>query len=232
MNWRDFFYFSKGERRALALLICLIVTAWILLMFTGEHRGITTGAETMQAKVLSPVCIYIPDTTSRLSLREERKEVISETRSRKEVSSGPSRRTEKFPAGTIVELNTADTVILKKVPGIGSAFSNRIVRYRNLLGGFYSVTQLAEVYGIDEERYIALQEWFCVNPDLIRKLEVHNLPADSLSRHPYINYRQARVIKRLCRRPEGLTSWEELLFLEEFSSADARLEPYLSFERK
>ena len=34
MNWRDLFYFSQGERRALTLLICLISISWIILLLT------------------------------------------------------------------------------------------------------------------------------------------------------------------------------------------------------
>ena len=62
------------------------------------------------------------------------------------------------------------------------------MNYRNLLGGYYSVTQLNEVYGIDEERYNALKSWFTVDTSLVFKLDVNRLPQDSLSRHPYINY--------------------------------------------
>ncbi len=36
MNWRDLLYFSKGERRALTLLLCLIVASWIILLLTDE----------------------------------------------------------------------------------------------------------------------------------------------------------------------------------------------------
>ena len=38
MNWRDLLYFSKGERRALALLLCLITISWILLLWTDTKR--------------------------------------------------------------------------------------------------------------------------------------------------------------------------------------------------
>lgn len=38
MNWRDLLYFSKGERRALALLLCLITISWILLLWTNTKR--------------------------------------------------------------------------------------------------------------------------------------------------------------------------------------------------
>ena len=54
-------------------------------------------------------------------------------------------RQEKFPEGIRVELNTADTATLKKIPGIGSYYARRIVDYRNRLGGFVSVAQLKEM---------------------------------------------------------------------------------------
>ena len=82
-------------------------------------------------------------------------------------------RVEKYPAGTVVELNSADTTILKRVPGIGSAFARRIVNFRAALGGFHSVEQLSEVYGIDAERYRALRPWFAVDTAAIRPLAVN-----------------------------------------------------------
>ena len=138
--------------------------------------------------------------------------------------------TEKFPVGTIVELNQADTLTLKKIPGIGSTFARRIVGYRELLGGFYTVEQLAEVYGIDEERYNSLSPWFKVDTTRIRPLRVNQLSYKELLRHPYLNASQVRQLDRL-RRKAPLQSWNDFILLEEFSSVDyQRLRPYLSFE--
>ena len=140
------------------------------------------------------------------------------------------RTTEKFSAGTMIELNEADTLTLKKIPGIGSTFARRIVSYRELLGGFYTVEQLAEVYGIDEERYNALHTWFKVDTTCIQPLRVNQLSFKELLRHPYLNTSQVRQIERL-RRKAPLQSWNDLILLEEFSAIDRqRLRPYLSFE--
>lgn len=115
----------------------------------------------------------------------------------------PYTRTEKYAPGTLVELNTADTTILKKVPGIGSTFARRIIKYRELLGGFYDVSQLAEVYGIDEERYQALAPWFIADTLHIRRLEVNALSAATLRKHPYLDYRQAKAIEQLRKQKAG-----------------------------
>lgn len=140
-------------------------------------------------------------------------------------------RAEKYAEGTVVELNAADTTTLKKVPGIGSSFAKRIVGYRNLLGGYYSVTQLAEVYGVDEDKYEALIPWFKADPALINKLNVNTVSLDSLNRHPYVDYRQAKIITQLRRQKGKLEGWQNLRLLEEFSDFDAeRLQHYFSFD--
>ena len=143
----------------------------------------------------------------------------------------PYTRTEKYAPGTLVELNTADTTILKKVPGIGSTFARRIIKYRELLGGFYDVSQLAEVYGIDEERYQALVPWFIADTLHIRRLEVNALSAATLRKHPYLDYRQAKAIEQLRKQKSRLSGWENLQLIEEFTDMDKkRLTPYLSFK--
>ena len=140
-------------------------------------------------------------------------------------------KVEKWPLGTVVELNSADTTALKKVPGIGSVFAKRIIKYRELLGGFYSVEQLGEVYGIDEKRYESMKSWFSADRSAISLLPVNQLSAKELASHPYVSYKQARVIERQVRKKGKLQGWENLALLEEFTEYDReRLRHYFSFQ--
>lgn len=140
-------------------------------------------------------------------------------------------KTEKYPKGTIVELNGADTTSLKKVPGIGSTFARRIVKYRNLLGGFYTVEQLGEVYGIDEERYEAMKSWFSVEVSAVCQLKVNQLSAKKLASHPYVSYQQAAVIEQLVKQRGRISGWDELMQCKEFTEEDRMLlQPYFSFD--
>lgn len=84
------------------------------------------------------------------------------------------------------------------------------MKYRELLGGFYDVSQLAEVYGIDEERYQALAPWFIADTLHVRRLEVNALPAAALRKHPYLDYRQAKAIEQLRKQKSRLSGWENL----------------------
>lgn len=241
MNWRDLLYFSKGERRVLTLLLCLITISWIILWLTdnktipAQDKHIETPASVPKTNNIA-VKETMPVKPSKVSSERKknfiRKELQIHSNETKKTSGRFSyQKTEKFPPGTIVELNTADTTILKKVPGIGSAFARRIIKYRNLLGGFYSVTQLREVYGIDEERYEAMKSWFSADSSLISPLDIHKVPIETFYRHPYINKQQAQIIVRLRKQKEKLSGWENFRLLEEFTETDKeRLLPYLSFE--
>lgn len=255
MSWLDFFYFSKGERTGLIVLLSIVVIAVTILFINSQTRladsqtlneapvnrniteapvtGDTPGTE--QSISNEPAAETTPsprEAAPKASSPESKKETVSERVNRLTSYAQPTyTRVEKFAEGTLVELNTADTTTLKKIPGIGSAFAKRIVGYRALLGGYYSVTQLSEVYGIDEDRYEEFLPWFTVDPSLVRKLPVNTLPQDSLSRHPYVSYAQARVIMQLKRQKAKLTGWENLQLLSEFTESDRiRLKPYLSFE--
>ena len=243
MNWRDLFYFSRGERRALTLLFVLITLTWIAILYTDTHR---TPATEKRATALAATDTTPPDSAARPSKQtrptprpneKERKTPDAAKPSRRFASYSTSRsykprypKVEKYPPGTVIDLNMADTTELKKIPGIGSVFARRIVRYRKALGGFYTVEQLGEVYGIDEERYRSMKSWFSVSVSAICQLNVNQMSAKELAAHPYVSYRQARAIEELVRRKGHLRGWEELSLLEEFTEADReRLLPYLSF---
>lgn len=234
-DWRDLFYFSKSERRALTLLSFLILGAWLLLWVTEpeeEAVPLTVVAQKFQTdsvpKLKSQDTVRnIPRTVSkpRSSYSEKRRFQKPFTSSSKRPGS------QKFPVGTQVELNQADSLTLQKVPGIGPVFSRRIIKYRDLLGGFYAVHQLAEVYGIDADKYAALEPWFTVDTTLIRPLAVNQADYRTLIRHPYLNKQQTKILLRLIERKGKLQGWEELRLLDEFPPGEIeRLRYYLSFD--
>jgi competence ComEA-like helix-hairpin-helix protein len=211
MSWRDIFCFSRSERITLALLFVLSFMTGILL----QTRRLPFSAK-------EPALAARPETPGETTV-ERIKRLASPFRQ-------PG-RVRKFAAGTVVEINAADTAMLKRIPGIGSVFASRIVRYRNMLGGFHTVAQLKEVFGIDADKYLELEPWFTVDTSAVRTLPVNTIPADSLRNHPYITRRQASAIERLRKQKKRLSGWENLQSLNEFSEIDRkRLLPYLSFE--
>lgn len=87
---------------------------------------------------------------------------------------------------TVFELNSADSTVLIRLPGIGPVLAGRIIRYRNLLGGFTSVDQLSEVYGMTQERWVGMAERVSVDTSLVKPVRINFAGFQQLSRHPYI----------------------------------------------
>jgi len=94
----------------------------------------------------------------------------------------------------LVDLNTADSVTLLTLYGVGPAFAKRILKYRNLLGGFYSKTQLLEVYGFDQDRYDKIESSCEVSTGEIKKININTARTDELKKHPYLDYYTAKAI--------------------------------------
>ena len=133
----------------------------------------------------------------------------------------------KYPEGTLVDLNRADTTELKKIPGIGIGIAQAIVAYRNRLGGFYDVAQLQELKWVTSD----IQRWFKVENCPIHRINANKASLDRLRAHPYINYYQARVIVEFRRKKDKLKSLSQLSLYDEFAEKDLeRLSHYLTFD--
>ena len=132
----------------------------------------------------------------------------------------------KLKPGQHVALNTADTTLLKRVPGIGSGFARAIVRYRERLGGFYSTAQLMEIGNFPQSAL----PYFTADPSLCRKLNVNRLTLSQLRRHPYIGFYQAKTIIDHRRLHGPLRSLDDLRLYKDFPPETIeRLRHYIEF---
>ena len=243
MHWKDFLYYRKSEKLAVILLLVLIVLTLILNLILSQRnsRDIVFTQNDSLVKAFE-------EFQRNLSLREgmnvlapehvvPSKDEESDERSRPRGLSekdGPDHHVpfpavEKLAEGETIFLNAADTAEWKKIPGIGGTFAARIVKYRNLLGGFVSVEQLREVYGIDNELFSRISPYIQADENF-RKLQINELEFKDLLRHPYLNYKQVQAIVNLRKRKGNIASIHELAMLDEFTSEDIfRIEPYLAF---
>lgn len=134
----------------------------------------------------------------------------------------------KLAEGETVDLATADTALLQRVPGIGSYYARRIIAYRQRLGGYVSTSQLNEIESFPQE---ALAYFTLGNGgEPTEKLNVNSLSLNELKQHPYINFYQARAIVDYRRQNGPIADIDELRLLPDFSDAAIdRLRPYVSY---
>ena len=129
-----------------------------------------------------------------------------------------------------VELNSADTLTLQLLHGIGPARARRIVEYRERLGGYRNVEQLLEVYGIDAGLLADMAPHLTVDTTAVNKMEINRLSLKQLLRHPYIEYYQARDIVRLRDKGIAITTADDLRAVPSMNDSTLRrLLPYVAF---
>ncbi|TCK85740.1 helix-hairpin-helix domain-containing protein [Albibacterium bauzanense] len=130
----------------------------------------------------------------------------------------------------LIELNSTDSLELQELRGIGPVFASRIIRFRDLIGGFYASSQLLEVYGMDEERYSNLQANIYTDSTKVKKININAVSYQELSRHPYISPKQANVIVQYRNQHGNYLEHTDLLNIEILNEEFLRkIAPYLSF---
>jgi competence protein ComEA len=129
-----------------------------------------------------------------------------------------------------ISINTADTSELKQLKGIGSVLAARIVKFRDALGGFHSVNQIQEVYGISEETFLNIKDKLIVSSAGISKLKVNDAQVDQLSKRPYISKKQGQAIINYRQQHGAYANFEALTQNKALDQEFLRkIEPYLEF---
>ncbi len=92
------------------------------------------------------------------------------------------------PRYSIVDMNLADTTALIALPGIGSKLALRIINFRDKLGGFYSVNQVGETFGLPDSTFQKIKQYLKLKITSVRKININTATVDELKAHPYIKY--------------------------------------------
>lgn len=135
----------------------------------------------------------------------------------------------KQPVSIHIELNSADSAALVLLNGIGPVFANRILKYRGMLGGFYSTKQLLEVYNFSEETFRKIEGNIYADTLMIKKIRLNFAEYRDLIRHPYFSKNQVEGILKFREKNGAFQSIHQvksngLIDDETFS----RISPYLT----
>lgn len=94
----------------------------------------------------------------------------------------------------ILDINTANVDDLISLPGIGPSFSNRIIKFRDKLGGFYSVNQVGETFGLPDSTFQKIKKFLTLENVVIKKININSATVEELKTHPYISWNIANTI--------------------------------------
>ncbi|WP_066830096.1 ComEA family DNA-binding protein [Rufibacter ruber] len=127
------------------------------------------------------------------------------------------------------DLNTADTTELKQIRGIGSKLSQRIINFRDKMGGFHSIDQVTEVYGLPPEVADSVRKYaFISEASRVQKINLNTATFDELRAHPYIGYSLARSIVNYRTQHGPYPSVEELRKIKVLKEEQfQKMQPYL-----
>lgn len=124
------------------------------------------------------------------------------------------------------DLNTADTTQLKMIKGIGSGYAKRIIKFRDLLGGFASAELVRETFQLPPETADELLKYAYVKGGF-RKLKINEL---NEIKHPFLRYNQAKAIVAYRSQHGNYRSVEDLKQIKVLDEETIRkIEPYLEF---
>ena len=156
-----------------------------------------------------------------------------------QINSIEKSKTESFATATnhytpkkksIIELNTADSLQLDSLPLIGMKTANRIIKYRNLLGGFYAIEQLKEVWGLKDSVLLVNANRIRIDNNLIKKINANTATIDEMKKHPYLHYNKAAAIFNYRKNHGNYKSINDLMNTKMFTEEDLKkIEPYLGF---
>lgn len=130
----------------------------------------------------------------------------------------------------IVDINQATATDWQGLYGIGPTLSGRIVKFRDKLGGFTHIDQVAETYGLPDSTFQAIRTQLKISP-VTKMIPINSVTAQDLQAHPYIKWQQAKVIIAY-RQQHGpfrnLTDLDKIMALKkEFIQ---QIEPYIKFD--
>ena len=129
----------------------------------------------------------------------------------------------------IIDINIADTTAFISLPGIGSKLASRIISFRDKLGGFYSIEQVKETYGLPDSTFQKIKQYLQVNSSSIKKININTATVDELKVHPYIKYGLANPIVAYRNEHGSFLRVEDIKKVMAVTEEIYRkIEPYLS----
>ena len=128
-----------------------------------------------------------------------------------------------------VSINSQDPLEWEELYGIGPKYAGRIIKYQKWLGGFHSKEQIKEVYGINDTIYQDIEPYLLPSKPY-QLIKVNTAEVKDLGRHPYLDWKQAKMIINYRKHHGAYKDQNDLLKLKGMNEKSInKILPYLDF---
>ncbi len=110
----------------------------------------------------------------------------------------------------VVDINLGDTSSYISLPGIGTKLSQRIIAFRDKLGGFYSTDQVGETYLLPDSTFQKIKKQLVIGNTLVKKININTASVDEMKKHPYLRFNIANAIFQYRQQHGDFNSVEEI----------------------
>jgi competence protein ComEA len=219
---RVYFSFSKKERTGMIILLIITMLTWIIPYFFSEDE-IPEAALQFTPVELEEKIVLLKERATYTRYRD----TFPQFRYAEKI------RQENYqPKVVSLDINQADSLAWEKLPGIGERLSSRIVRYRERLGGFISMDQLKEVYGINDTLFQAIRPHLIFKKEIpVQKIIINTADYGTLRKHPYCTHAMAKIILSYRKTHEEILTREKMVDMVGIDPKEMeRILPYLTFD--
>lgn len=212
--FRDWFGYSRRERRStFILLISIVVISGIRFLFPIHE---------IPVRELPVSQEWLSSDTTEVYLAAYKTAALRPVQD-------PPRRAQTRPGR--LDLNTCDSASLEELPGIGPVLAARIIRFRKLIGGYASVGQLREVYGLPEETFALISGRVTADSLDVKRIRINSAGYGDLIRHPYFKKNEVPALLKYRELNGRISGLDELVSNGVISAESAgKLSPYIAFD--
>ena len=242
------FGFSKTEIRGIWVVFTLILLLAILprIYFKSQRQNLKTEQSKKDKEALA---LWAKEMNERIGIKEKKKKSLWVNYEKSTYVKRPFKKESKthftkasdksadyysvpsynkLAEPTEININQASEELLQTINGIGPTLSKRIIKYRDLVGGFHDTLQFYEVYGLPIEVVEKLSKVAALS-DSLSRININTDSLKHLYKHPYIDYRLAKMIVNYRHVHGDYQQPTDLLLLKTMSdSIYQKLYPYIS----